>query len=56
MADESVAQLQQLDLLEDVELDLPIPDVVEGQFLRVGTDRAAGHLALALDLRTTFQT
>jgi hypothetical protein len=69
MADEGVAQLQQLDLLEGVELDLSIPDVVKGQFLRVGTDRAAGHrrgevdtpdavahVALALALRTTFQT
>jgi hypothetical protein len=71
MADEGVAQLQQLDLLEGVELDLPIPDVVKGQFLRVGTDQAASHprgevdtpdavahvaLALALALRTTFQT
>jgi hypothetical protein len=44
VADQGVAQLLQLGLLEDVELDRPIPDVVKGQVLPVGgTDRAAGH-------------
>jgi hypothetical protein len=70
VANEGVAQLLQLVLLQVLGLDLPIPDLVKSQFLRVsGTDQAAGHrrgevntpyavahvaLALALALHVTL--
>jgi hypothetical protein len=52
--DKGVEQLQQLGLLEEVELDCPIPDIVKSQFLRqVGADRAAGHCGVGVPLGNT---
>jgi hypothetical protein len=49
VAHEGVDQLQQVGLLEEVEIDRPIPDVVKSQFLRrVGADQAAGHCGVGV--------